>query len=1187
MYLKALKIQGFKSFPEPTVIEFHEGITAIVGPNGSGKSNVSDAIRWVLGEQSSRSLRASKMAEVIFNGTETRRQMGYAEVSILFDNSDHALSLEFDTVEVTRRYYRSGESEYLINKAQCRLKDIVELFADTGIGRDGYSIIGQGRVDEILSDKAEDRRRIFDEAVGIVKYKLRKQEAERKLNRTEQNLERVTDILGEIEQRLKPLAKQAEKTKKYNAISRQMLNLDVALTVRDVENNDRSAQEVTEQHQLLVADRQQLQQQKAQVLEGLSALNQEFTDFAQKIETKKEAVRDAQNQLRSAEAKGAEEQRQLSLLEQEQTNLQTEQEQLRKQVKEWIFAVEQRQSKRKELAEELALKQESQQKCEQKCQELDKLLAEQERMQTELVQKRDQAKEQVFLHRQSLLEQQSLLRMGEEQQARDNAEMSSQSDELKASEKRLQELAMKLAEQQKELEQLNAQLAERKAKIQAEEKTLLELTTAEHRLQAEIDSNKYRLQTLNRLMQERAGFNHTIKQLLSAIEQNKTSGAGVLGPLSDLIEVDSKYALAIEIALGANLQNIVTAKRSDAVRLIDFLKKERLGRATFLPLDVMRGRVLSTDEYRKFGKELDCIAADAVRCQEKYQDLIDYLLGRILIATDMEHALRLSDLCDRRFRIVTLTGDVINAGGSMTGGRDKHSGSGILARSAEQRRLAAQSEKLAIELTERRQKAEVCKNLITNLEDELKEFETAGVSLANSLAEMRNQHKLEEQTQERLHQVLERLEDSRLKAEQLLEESKKQSEELKQILNTSEKRLAELEQQLDDLLKGGVDHGAERDKLREELTEIKVAVSMVMQRQRSLDDLEQQMQLLLANNQQRETDIEQRLERIHAEKQALAERGEVAVEELAKLKQTLELAEQNLAKEEFNREEAHAKQQQLFAQNEDLTARDAELQIAIERLERKSERIDQQNHDLKNRLWETYEIAYPDALEMQCEVEGSIGEQREALNNYRKQLKELGAINHAAIEEYQELSERYTYITDQKQDIEGAKRDLLSVIKDLEQNMYQQFSEQFALINQNFSQVFHDLFMGGKAELVLSGDNLLECGIEIKAQPPGKRLQSLALLSGGERSLTAIALMFAIFKLRPSPFCVLDEVESALDDANVLRFTEYIRNYTDKSQFVLITHRKGTMEAAERLYGVTMKERGVSKLLSLALTDAD
>ena len=1184
MYLKALKLQGFKSFPEATLIEFHEGITAIVGPNGSGKSNVSDAIRWVLGEQSSRSLRASKMAEVIFSGTETRRQMGFAEVSILFDNSDHALPIEYDTVELTRRYYRTGESEYLINKTQCRLKDITELLADTGIGRDGYSIIGQGKVDEILSDKAEDRRRIFDEAAGIVKYRMRKQETERKLERTEQNLLRARDILSEVEQRLKPLERQAEKTKRYNALTRHMLHLDVALTLKEVEDNLVKQNEIQEQRETIAQDLAQARANKTTNTEKFQTIARDLEQQNQVIEKTRSEYNAGLEQAQEVERKLVGAQEQLTLLAQEEDNLNQEYSKIERQIKDLHFDLQEREKRKENLVGDLENFQQKISEVEAELAVIEEKFSAFRPERDLLLKKLDQLKEEKYALGNEIAETATFLSMQSEQRNKISAQLKSQNSEQNRAGFRLEEIDEKIETSQQELKRLQSQLQELEQEVAEFEEKLSADQAELQQVKGNISNLEYRRNTLQRLAEERAGFGHTIKSLLDHLKSGEVSSAGVDGVLADLISVEGKYAHAIEVALGNHLHNIVTETRQDAVRLIDYLKEERLGRATFLPLDVMESDKIPVSELARYGRFMACLAADAVEVEDKYRDLIDGLLGRILIADDLKSALKLSELCRRRYRVVTLQGEVVHSGGSMTGGRDRHQRGGVLQRAAELQEVEDKLQdalvlppQIEARITEANQQISELKTQIQDVKNQLEQNKT---DLLQAELDRQNEEsgiaKLEQRS-EQLKAELEQLEESVVSKQEGYADKQKRVAEIDELLPKIEKDISDSSGTEEKL-------NRERDEVKDYLTDLLVSQHSIAESMRSHEELKEQLDKIIENNNQRLAAIKERVRTIDIERtqyrDLIAEQDEQRTLEQAQL----EYLRERVQAAEFLKEQLQAEQQELFKQAEQINETVNNLQLSAERLDGRLQRLIEMSDNSKNRLWENYELSFPEAQQMDIEIE-DYREAADKLKQYRQEIKDLGNINHAAIEEYQEYRERHEFLLSQCEDINKAKADLLVVINDLEQVMSQQFTERFSQIASNFKQVFHDLFMGGEAELLTDGDDILTCGIDIKVQPPGKRLQSMSLLSGGERSLTAIALLFAIFKLRPAPFCVLDEVESALDDTNVVRFTEYISNYTNDSQFVLITHRKGTMEAAQRLYGVTMKERGVSKLLSLHLSD--
>lgn len=1188
MYLKSLEMQGFKSFPDHILIEFHQGITAIVGPNGSGKSNVTDAIRWVLGEQSARSLRGSKMEDVIFNGTSDRRRLASAEVSITFDNKDHRLPIDYETVVVTRRYYRSGESEYLINRIPCRLKDITELFADTGIGRDGYSIIGQGKVDDILSDRSDDRRKIFDEAAGIVKFKMRKADSQRKLEKTEQNLLRIHDLVTEIEDRIGPLKAQAEDAKRYEEYSSAIKSLDLTLSLREIRQSESAELQQREFVRTVEEDLKLLSREKDELYAEREQFNSDREQTDAQIEEKRTLFRETGNRLAaiSEEAASAGERRRihrqrLKELAEESEDLGLSRKELEEKIGDREQHTERLRARRHELSAGLS-------ELEEEAGRLDARLGELEKQDEQRKQELNEIREELFTKRSRIFELRSEREQLQLRKQDDSGELHEASKRLNEIESRLEELGLLKKTEEEAFNGCMQEILEAKDLTQSVKAVLDEAEALLHRHENSRSQKQFLLSTLRQLEDNREGYHQAVKEISREAERNPDFGTGLHGPLAELIRVSERYETAIETSMGQALHNLVCDSHKDASRFIRWLKDNKAGRETFLPLDHVEGRGLTDDELEAVESCPGFLgtADEFIEADPQYDELLLFLGGRIVLADSLRNAIEISKKARKRLRVVSLDGDVVNPGGSMTGGSTRKGLSGLLSR-------AREIDEAEAEIADLKERIDEDEKAIEKAKADLHE----AAEKEAALGEKRLVH------ERQLVSLNEQLRQEKLRAEEilpkkaLLDERLSQSENRSLLLEEEQTRLeAEVqkaeaaEQVLKDLLsqaKGEDSSEREkRDALRERIADLRVSLGSIEESLNGIFNLKEQLEAEMKRQTKLSEDLVKERASIEHELSELEHAEQTRDDRKAALEKELSEAENSIQLLQNKRLAAQERESGLFARLEDITRRQSELQGRRERAEAEAEHIKERLHHEKNRIWETYQLSYHQAEAFVIELPDEAKAQRE-LKSLRNKLRSLPAINHSAPQEYEALSTRYDFILEQRADIEESKQQLETVIRDLEKAMREQFRAEFDKINLHFQTCFAALFNGGRAELIPGEGDLLECPIEIKAQPPGKRLQSLTLLSGGERALTAIALLFAIFELRPAPFCVLDEVESALDDANVIRFTDYIRHYTEDTQFILVTHRKGTMEAAERLYGVTMKERGVSTLLSMKLGEAE
>ncbi len=1187
MYLKTLEIQGFKSFPERTVISFDRGVTAIIGPNGSGKSNVTDAIRWVLGEQSIKTLRGSRMEDVIFSGTQSRRAMSFAEVTMVIDNADGRLPVDYAQIQLTRRLYRSGESEYLLNKSRCRLRDIQQLFMDTGLGRDGYSIVGQGRVDEILSNRSEDRRRIFEEASGIVKYKTRKEESERKLESTRLNLIRLEDLIQELDSRLDPLREQAEVARQYLSLTDSLKSSEIALVLDVVDQQQARRQEAEQALQLALAD-------LAEANSKLAVVRGEQQETAERLQ-----VLDGQSRQLGDESNAV--RQQVHDVQQQQALSEQHSRHLAEQIRLAAHEAQELTGSLDELDQELEARQARLQTLQGQKEHYQGGLAGAEADMAALMQTLDASEKRIEADKAAL--DQALDQLFDSRSDRAKAQ-----SEAELLEGRLKTLGRQLLEQVSELDRLRLQEEEKQAarranhqarqqKDQAAQGLDQDLQTARSqasqarsRLQdssQDLRNKSYRVQTLEKLEQSYEGYQQAVRTLLKKADQDPAFGRGIRGTVGSLLRTSQRFERAIETALGPAVQNLVTDTQQTASRLIETLKADRSGRATFLPLDTLQARRLSADALAAVQDQAGFLglASDCVTVAPDLRVVVGHLLGRVLIAQDLQAAMRLSRLTGQRLRLVTLDGDVINPGGSMTGGSAQAARSGLLGRHRETAALKEACHTLKGDIERQQADLQALESRLDQLEDarltlesdrvalshEQVRLEAQAAALADAFHTAESQRAFLVQEDARLQTQLQDKIGEEAAAGQRIDQLQAQVQALRSSIETGEAASAKERQR--------------RDDLREAISHWRVSLQSVQETLDGVQALIDRLTLDRSGRQERLADRRQAQSDHRSTIEAIEQAQSDAQETLVTLQAREEALHTRTRALMQEKDALESRQAGFFDQLETASSHIAGLQGDISRIEGRLSRADSQVDDAKNRLWELYELTVDQAAPWKQEAinRTALARQVEAL---KAQIRALGPVHVGAVDELAAVEERHRFLTGQRDDIQAAGRALQTVIQDLTRAMKTQFLDQFTLINQAFERVFAELFGGGTAELSLEdADDVLHSGIEIKAQPPGKRLQNLMLLSGGERCLTAIALLFAILKLRPTPFCVLDEVDSSLDDANVIRFTRYIQKVSQAAQFILVTHRKGTMEAADRLYGVTMPERGISHILSMALSD--
>ena len=1179
MYLKRIEMQGFKSFADKTVLEFKPGITTVIGPNGSGKSNISDAIRWVLGEQSMKSLRGAKSEDIIFAGTQARKSLGFAEVSIVIDNNDNKLPIEYSEVTVTRKIYRSGETSYFINKVPCRLKDILELFMDTGIGKDGYSIIGQGKIDEILSNKSEDRRHIFEEAAGIVKYRTRKQESEKKLEQTKLNLLRINDILAEIEANIEPLKLQSDKAKQFLDLREELKSIEVGLFIYNINTYKEKLEQLVKDEDIITSQKEAEDSKMEALQASKEELRQVVDDITAQIENMQNIGFESSNKIEKINSE-------IGISNERIQNNSANKQRLEAEILEVKSRIEE-------------LKEEQKQKLEKKT----NLTSNKEKFEKELAEK-----EAELAELSKKLSAKELEIEGKKQIVQDNidkkyelaAEINTQDVNYENLEKRKKQLKNEIDSVISELDSTrygkneiskgfydieskrNIAVENLEKSVQAKEQNMQKLKQYEEEISKLTYTQRMkqaRHQFLIETEKEKEGYNKTVKSLLVACDKDSNLNKGIHGVLANLISVEKEYETAIEMCLGQSLQNIVTSTEQDAKKMIEYLRTNSLGRASFLPIASVQGKKL--DKLTKMDGVIG-IASDLVKCKKEYEQIILSLLGRTVVVEDMDTAIALAKKDKYSFRIVTLKGDIISSSGSISGGSVQTKTVNILGRSREIEDLEKELKKLEKQIADKTaEKEEYASSIGDSIEQTAK--------LEKELQEIEIVYATEKQKMVAVEENITRLENRLAKLKEEVTQTEKQKEENRLLKEQKEAEIQELTQQIEELNKvieefalNNKDNQKYIDDLNFDITNLKISVTSFDESESSIEEMVERISQDIKNNEQ---SIENKNQNILA-----------ITEENTKLEQTI--TEYNNQIEQIKQEVTNSGtkveelKQERIAKNEKLVNTENEIQSQFSTLESLKEQIikldvkktklEQDLQQVVESLWNEYELT-PNSTE-EYQKPNNVATAQKQVNSLRNKIKDLGSINIDSIEEYKKTKERYDFMSEQRLDLENTASKLRKIIGDMTTTMQNQFKEKFELINKNFNEVFTELFNGGKAELILENEeNILECGIDIRVQPPGKKLQNMMLLSGGEKAFTAIALLFAILKINPAPFCILDEIEAALDDVNVYRFAEYLKKFCKQTQFLVITHRKGTMEAGDSVYGVTMEENGISKLLSIKL----
>lgn len=1181
MYLKRLELQGFKSFADKTILEFKPGITSVIGPNGSGKSNISDSIRWVLGEQSIKSLRGAKSEDIIFAGTQNRKSLGFAEASIVIDNSDGKLPIEYSEVTVTRKIYRSGETGYYINKVPCRLKDILELFMDTGIGKDGYSIIGQGKIDEILSNKSEDRRHIFEEAAGIVKYRVRKQESEKKLEQTKLNLLRINDIIAEIESNIDPLKMQAEKAKRFLDLREELKSIEVGLFLYNIETYKEKLEQI-------VKDIEIMESHKQEETNKLEQIQKNKEDLKKAIDSLTESIEEAQNLSFESSNKIEKINSEINISKERIMNNHSNNERIIKEIEECearILELEEEKKQKIDKKDNLfSNKEKFEKELQEKKSELDKLMATMSSKELEIEGKKQLLENKVDekYERNSNINAYGINYENiEKRQKTLKLEMQEVISDLDCQRTLRQDLQNGFYEIENKRNNLLKEIEEISNKKKQCEEKINEFTSAINKSTDEIRMKQSRLNFLIETEKEKEGYTKSVKSLLLACDKDSNLKKGMHGVLANLISVDKKYEVAIEMCLGASMQNIVTGTEQDAKKLVEYLRINNLGRASFLPISSVKGKKLD-----KIKSKLDGvigIASDLISTDKIYKQIVESLLGRTVIVNDIDTAIELAKQNSYSFRIVTLKGDVINPSGAIQGGSVQTKTVNILGRSKEIKDLQEHIKSLQINLKEIQENKEKYERSVSNVIEK-------SSKLDKNLQEIDITYATEKQ---KIVSIEEKIDSLQLRLTKLKQEDEKNEEQKIDIQNKKEEEKSKIEeieldvQKLNEVIQEfallNKDNQKYVDDLNFDITNLKISVSSFDESGTSIDEMISRI----------EQDIDNNKKSIENKKIELAEKEE----ENKKLNENITNFNNKIIEIKNLVENSSTKVEELkiarLKNNEDLLKKEKEVSSQFDiiedlkehliKLDVKKVKIEQDLEQVVNNLWEEYEITPNNAGDYK--KPDNIMATQKQVNSLRNQIKDLGSINIDAIEEYKKTKERYDFMCEQRLDLDNTAGKLRKIIYDMTETMKNQFAEKFKQINKNFSEVFVELFGGGKAELILNDEeNILECGIDIRVQPPGKKLQNMMLLSGGEKAFTAIALLFAILKINPAPFCILDEIEAALDDVNVYRYAEYLKKFSDDTQFLVITHRKGTMEAADTVYGITMEENGISKLLSMKLS---
>lgn len=1178
MYLKRIEVKGFKSFADKIDLDFNKGITAVVGPNGSGKSNVADAIKWVLGEQSAKSLRGAKMEDVIFAGTEKRGALGYAEVAITIDNQDHLIDFDYSEITVKRRLYRTGESEYYINGTQCRLKDILEVFMDTGIGKDGYSLIGQGKIEEILSTRSEDRRHLFEEAAGIGKYKWRKNEAERKLENTRQNLLRIDDIIEELEGQIEPLEVQAENAKKYLSYRDKLKEIEVNLLSHNYEGVKGKLNKCSEEEAKLKKSKEEYEVKRNLLQIDIDTLKDELKSIEEEGINLTKKVTDMEKSFENKQGN-------LKLLNERHDNLIKEKARIEEDIKEEKKTIVEIKNNRDNIAskenieqenllkikEELSTLQQQYNKVYEKCAESDRLIEGKKSDAIQILKDLSDISNKVNSCEVNIRN----LENRKSQILRESKVKEERKENLN---KEIQESKSEINKIEKLIEKINLDITEIRKEILNEENSLSVLMEDRNKTFDTLKQKEARFSTLSSMESDMEGFSRAVKSVIRRYKDENE----VFGTVSDIINVPKGYEVAVEIALASSLQNIVVKDENIARDAIEYLKKNNLGRATFYPLTTIKGKYANINDNVKSIKGFIGIASNIVQCKDEFKNIISSLLGRVILCESLVSAKEIANKTNYTFRIVTLDGDVINSGGSYTGGSTNLKNSGLISRKNTIEALKSDIEQYKKKLQDIENSIQIKKTIIQGEKskevDKSKEYQNLSMQFNNENAKIKS-------IEDSLKITASDINDLSLELEQIDFEVANNNTFSKKALEEKESLLlkqSSLDDEINSLMLSFKDENKLKEDIQNNITKVKIKFTEIT---KSIEGLQERISIL-----NRDTLSHERRINIFSNKILDTENSIFQTQEETKIIiADIQGVSQNLIDEKNKITEIEASKKSKYekrehTEKESLKVDDsiASLLESIHKFDIQKSKLEMEVEGIKARLWENYELTIPEAISKKVAIV-SFQEEEKKVQNIKGVIKSLGHININAIEEYQKVKERYEFLSTQKNDLEEAEDSLMKVIEEMTIKMRSQFTEKFKIMKENFNITFKELFGGGYADLKMDGDDPLVSGIDIIVQPPGKKLQSLTLLSGGEKGLSAIALIFAILKMKPTPFCVLDEIEAALDDANVNRYAKFLKEYSKNTQFIIITHRKGSMAVADSLYGVTMEEKGISKILSLKL----
>jgi chromosome segregation protein len=1184
MFLKSLEIRGFKSFADKTELKFRKGVTAVVGPNGSGKSNISDAVRWVLGEQSVKVLRGGKMEDVIFSGTQFRKAVGLAQVSLTLDNSDEKLATEYNEVTVSRRIFRSGDSEYLINNSKCRLKDVTNLFMDTGIGKEGYSLIGQGKIEAILSGKPEERRSLVEEAAGIVKFKNRKEEAEKKLSNTDDNLVRINDILSTYEERIEPLRIEREKALEFNELSKDLKKKEVSLIVHVIKN---------------------MEEELKNFNEDLEVKIKEIEDKRKDMSSDKEKLRDLEGNIERIEKKNLEEKEQYynlkELVSEDEKNIDLYKERIKnfeEKINRNNYELSDIENKIMQINENRILLEE----------ELNKRLEEQ-KLRNEDIEKLEEHNIKSSKELKTIEEELKALKEGEFELLRNNSEIKNEITILKRDvslreEKREtlnssisslehnivinsathQSLTNDVEGKKEKIKNLEIEILEDRKKLAAsstnltkKENELRELSSVLNKL----DANKAMLENLEKHYE---GYNRPVKSLMESINRERITSASDTKVLGEVFTTQKKYETAIEIALGAAISNVITKDEEIAKVLIGYLKKNNLGRATFLPLNIIKGRKLELDKSITQANGYVGIGSDIISYDKEYDNIMNYVLGRTIICTDMDCALNIARIGRYNYKIVTLEGEVLNPGGALTGGSIKGKNSNVLGRKRE-------IEELTESINEKKKHYEELIALVQSIKEEIKKRDEGILNKRDEVHEKNIELTKKESEIQGLKSDTDKLKRSLEVAKEELEKTIKEKENILKRLEIKESEIESLENEnsfnksksveLEEFINIKVEEVNDNDTKLTEMKIDKATLDEVIQnRKNELSRMVSETQNTNIKNESLSKENAENRNGIESLQLDIKVKNKNIQENIAKIENLeLNFKDDEMLKEKL-KQEFKEKDNMISGILEEISRK--EMEVNKKEIIKAKKESDKEH--IYTKLNEELELTYAEALDI-CEPVIHEESLKQEISVTKSKITKLGVVNLAAIEEYEEVKEKYEFMSAQAEDLENAKKELISVIEEMTSEMKILFKDNFKILNYNFNETFKDLFKGGSAELILGEGDELTANIDINVEPPGKKLQNINLMSGGEKVLSAIALLFAILKMKPTPFCILDEIEAALDDANVYRYAEFLKLFSKNTQFIIITHRKGTMEVSDIIYGVTMEEKGVSKVVSVDLSE--